>query len=221
MAKAPKCKGPSAKQQSIASSSGGASAGTLRRSRSREKLLQAADQLFRDVGYDATSTRDIIANSGLALGTFYNYFKDKEDLFRALLQERSGSAIAAQREYRRNATSFPEFISRHFEWFFRDIFEDSTWFELFHRNSAAIRDMMSGPHEVQGFAYLEQDLRYLVETGVIARLDTEFAAAAISGISYEMGAIAARRVGGDPAAAAAFATRLLVDGLPWRKENDM
>ena len=50
----------------------------------REAILEAAKVVFADLGYGATSVRDIIRRTGLASGTFYNYFKSKEEVFEAL-----------------------------------------------------------------------------------------------------------------------------------------
>ena len=52
----------------------------------RRKLLDAAVELFIEKGYFNTAVRDIISLSGLGTGTFYNYFTDKEDILRVLLE---------------------------------------------------------------------------------------------------------------------------------------
>ena len=43
-------------------------------------LLQAAFDLFTNKGFAKTTISDIASQSGLAIGTFYLYFKDKYDL---------------------------------------------------------------------------------------------------------------------------------------------
>lgn len=54
----------------------------------REKLLEAALTVFLAEGYSAARLDDIAAAAGVAKGTIYLQFKDKEDLFRALILER-------------------------------------------------------------------------------------------------------------------------------------
>ena len=51
----------------------------------REKILAAADALFGEVGFDAASTRDIAALSGVNKPLVHYHFKNKEDLLRAVL----------------------------------------------------------------------------------------------------------------------------------------
>lgn len=65
----------------------------------REMLLLSAGKLFQDVGYVQASIHRIAAAVNVPKGTFYNYFKSKEDLslrlvdrqFEALNESLSGS----------------------------------------------------------------------------------------------------------------------------------
>lgn len=50
------------------------------------ELLDAAQQLFFERGYERTSVNDIISKIGVAKGTFYHYFKSKEDLLDKLVE---------------------------------------------------------------------------------------------------------------------------------------
>lgn len=65
----------------------------------REKLLDCALDLFIAKGYFNTSIRDIIVASGFGTGTFYNYFIDKEDVLKALLESFAAEIISSIREY--------------------------------------------------------------------------------------------------------------------------
>ena len=48
--------------------------------RTKQKILDAALQLFRGNGLAATTTKQISQKAGIAEGTLFNYFKTKEDL---------------------------------------------------------------------------------------------------------------------------------------------
>jgi len=50
----------------------------------REKIMQSAMENFAKKGFDGTRMEDIAAAAGLAKGTLYLYFKNKEDLFYAI-----------------------------------------------------------------------------------------------------------------------------------------
>lgn len=44
------------------------------------KISKSAIKMFEKKGVDKTTIRDIMSNTDLGLGTFYSYFKDKDDL---------------------------------------------------------------------------------------------------------------------------------------------
>ena len=47
----------------------------------RSALLEAAHEIFRKRGYYASSVSEISRHLGLSAGTFYQYFKNKEQVF--------------------------------------------------------------------------------------------------------------------------------------------
>ncbi len=53
----------------------------------RAQLLSAARIVFARDGYYKASVADIIAEAGVARGTFYNYFESKRAVFQAVLDE--------------------------------------------------------------------------------------------------------------------------------------
>lgn len=52
----------------------------------REKIVNAAIDEFAEYGLENASTNRIVANSGIAKGSFYQYFKDKTDVFDYLME---------------------------------------------------------------------------------------------------------------------------------------
>lgn len=65
----------------------------------RQKFLECAMDLFVERGYANTSVREIIVRSGFGTGTFYNYFIDKEDILKALLEEFANQIISSINSY--------------------------------------------------------------------------------------------------------------------------
>ncbi|MGD2091196.1 MAG: TetR/AcrR family transcriptional regulator [Candidatus Aminicenantes bacterium] len=67
------------------------------------EFLDTARQLFFEKGYEKTSVNDIIEKVGVAKGTFYHYFKSKEDLLDQLVNhftEKSVSRVGELMERR-------------------------------------------------------------------------------------------------------------------------
>ena len=59
----------------------------------RQQILSAARGLFAKRGYHLTTIDDIVAQAGVARGTFYLYFEDKRAIFSDLI-DRFGSQLA-------------------------------------------------------------------------------------------------------------------------------
>lgn len=60
----------------------------------RLEIIRAAEKLFEKNGYAKTPVEAIIKEVGIAKGTFYYYFKAKQDILRALV-EHIGSEVTA------------------------------------------------------------------------------------------------------------------------------
>jgi AcrR family transcriptional regulator len=65
-------------------------------SQRRHELLAAAARLFRDKGFDATSTRDIAAAVGMRSGSPFYHFKSKDALLFAVMAAGMHTALARQ-----------------------------------------------------------------------------------------------------------------------------
>jgi len=63
-------------------------------SRRRRQILDAALVVFLAEGYTAARMDDVAARAGVAKGTIYLHFTDKEALFRSLIQEEIGPVVA-------------------------------------------------------------------------------------------------------------------------------
>lgn len=68
----------------------------------RNEILDVADALFVQKGFDGTSTNDILEKVGIARGTLYYHFKSKEDIMDALIDRYSNCLLGAAREIAAN-----------------------------------------------------------------------------------------------------------------------
>ncbi len=65
-----------------------------RKARTRAGLLAAARQLFAAHGLEHTTIAQIAEHADIAIGSFYNYFRTKEELLDALLEEELSQQLA-------------------------------------------------------------------------------------------------------------------------------
>lgn len=64
----------------------------------KNEILDAANALFAQKGFDGTSTNDILEKVGIARGTLYYHFKSKEDIMDALIERFSSQMFRKARE---------------------------------------------------------------------------------------------------------------------------
>jgi len=72
-----------------------------KKERTKEQILSAALQLFREKGLEGTTTKEISKKAGIAEGTLFNYFKTKEDLALYFFQKETDDLIGWFRGERR------------------------------------------------------------------------------------------------------------------------
>ena len=105
----------------------------------RAAIIAAARVVFAELGYDAAGVRDIVRRTDLASGTFYNYFEDKEAVFRAVVDESAQEIRGRLRIVRAGARTLEAFVGDAYRVLFRFLVEDRLLFELLQRNAGPIR----------------------------------------------------------------------------------
>lgn len=65
----------------------------------RENLIVSARAEFMEKGYTKASLRKICANAGVTTGALYFFFEDKEDLFRAIVEQPLTTLVNMMREH--------------------------------------------------------------------------------------------------------------------------
>jgi AcrR family transcriptional regulator len=90
----------------------------------RRHILEAAEQVFAERGFDAAKLQEISAAAGLSMGTIYSIFPGKAELFDALLEMRGGELLTVAREAASHAgpplealvalgTAYVEYFAEH------------------------------------------------------------------------------------------------------------
>ena len=188
-----------------------------RKAENREKLLAGARQVFAEKGYAAATVRDIVRETDLASGTFYNYFDDKEGAFREVFEEFATAARAAAREQRlRPGVSVEDRIYNAYLSYFQLVVADPQMFEILRRNADAIATLGAEDLFTDAVNELAADMRQWVAEG---QLPTEveewlpYVARSLAGGGFQVAAEMAERGETDAGALARFCCDLLLNGL--------
>src|ERR687885_1627365 len=155
----------------------------------REQLLDAALAVFGAEGYSAAKVSDIVGRAGVAQGTFYLYFRSKQEVVLALFERFQAALIEARRAADPAAPATPEQFRAGVLEKTRAILRAA----FAHRPLAALfmKEAMGADPELAGrlrefhrrMADLsEQGLRQAAAAGLIRPVDPRVAALAINGM---------------------------------------
>lgn len=183
------------------------------KSQNRAAILDAARNVFAELGYDAAGVRDIVRRTELASGTFYNYFPSKESVFRAVLDESAQEIRRRLRAVRARASTVQEFVGDAYRAWFEYLVEDRLLFELMQRNAGPIRAMFGDPILGAGVEELLNDLHGAIARGDLPAFDADYMAGAMAGAALELGVRMTERDPADIDGAARFATELFLGGI--------
>ncbi|MHA7898530.1 MAG: TetR/AcrR family transcriptional regulator [Henriciella sp.] len=83
----------------------------------RQKLLAAFRASFLERGYDATTTQQILSETGLSKGALYHHFRSKADIIEALYEHESRAAIdRAVAQVERKSAPLAQLKASYLEW---------------------------------------------------------------------------------------------------------
>ncbi|WP_448590326.1 TetR/AcrR family transcriptional regulator [Thermoflexus hugenholtzii] len=159
---------------------------TVRGEQTRRRLLEAAEEVFGELGFRRASIAEIVRRAGVAQGTFYLYFDSKEEIFRALVRYMShelrkfiAMAVAGLQDRleieREGYRAFFRFVLQH-RFLYRIVLEsqfvDEEVYREYYRRLA------------EGYA---RGLARAMEAGQIRRMDPETLAYCLMGIAHLLG----------------------------------
>ena len=87
----------------------------------REKLLDAAIEIFFQKGFHATRLEDIVKQAGLSKGILYLYFENKEAIFLALIERLALGNVQKLTQLLNNFDKTEQSIEKIFKGFFDEI----------------------------------------------------------------------------------------------------
>jgi AcrR family transcriptional regulator len=186
-----------------------------RKAENRAKLLAAAKKVFAEKGVGEATARDIVRETDLATGTFYNYFTDKDDCFRVLLDEASETARAMARSQRMQpGRTIEERVAGAYRSYFEWAVSERELFEVFRRNAGVIT-LTPGEEGMfeSGITEMFEDFAEWAKAGEIPEVDFDYLATSTVAAGFQIASRLVERDPPDVEAATRFCTRQFLGGL--------
>jgi AcrR family transcriptional regulator len=157
------------------------------KARRRAAILAAGKKVFSTTGFDAATVRDIVRETDLSSGTFYNYFPDKESVFEELLADVLTELRPRVRQARAQATDGESFIKDAFAAAVDVLLADQANFAFIQRSSNAFRANLYDGQEFAGiFEELRVDMQRGMDAGVLPEFPADLMTAAMVGATLEV-----------------------------------
>jgi AcrR family transcriptional regulator len=179
----------------------------------RAAILEAGRAVFAELGYDSTNVRDIIRRTPLASGTFYNYFKSKEEVFQALHDDgvvRFKPLLAQARAA--SGGDFEAFLVTAFSAYFDFLLRDDEIDRKGGHRQDWTRVRFDTPETLALFDELKADITGFATSNRLSAIDPELLTASVFGIAQEIGDRIIRGKVSDVAGAALFAAHFVLGG---------
>ncbi len=184
------------------------------KARNRAVILAAARKVFARLGFEGATVRDIVRATGLAVGTFYEYYRDKQAIAGAIAEEAWAELRRRLRVIRRDrSVPLEDRVHRAYLAYFRFVQEERELHDVLdHLFWSPLGRARNGP---VGLAVeeLREDLLPDWATGAIGSDDPQVMAAAMVGTGILVTRQLIDRGGFDPEEAARFCARFVLHGV--------
>lgn len=177
----------------------------------RRAILDAARRVFAQLGYETATVRDIIRATDLASGTFYNYFRSKEEVFEALADDGAMRFKPMLRAARDSATSFEDFLERAVRGYFHFLIEEhNDEGQPIAKRGPPVR--ADTPEMIAVYEEVKEGVADVIARGLAPAVDAEYLACTCIGMAQEVGKAMLGRPVRDPDGAARFVVRMILGG---------
>jgi AcrR family transcriptional regulator len=185
----------------------------LAKAANRQTILQAAREVFSELGFDAATVRDIIRRTNLSVGAFYNYYRSKEEVFGALADDGARRFRPILHAQAAKATDFESYLRAAVGAYFDFLAEEQAMWP----GQGMAPDMphaRNTPEMLAVFEEVRQVFADVMDRGLAPKVDLDYLAASCIAVAREIGDRMLIREPVDVDQAVEFVVRLILGGLP-------
>src|SRR3954451_7003085 len=152
----------------------------------RRRLLDAAEQVFGELGYHEASIVKLAEVAGVAAGTFYLYFDSKKAIFDELVRDLNRRVRRAMKEGSSKGTTRLESELLGFEAYFRFTADHPALYRIIRQAEFVSPEMLEFHYEKLAPGYVE-GLRESMARGEVGAIDPEVSAWALMAAGEMLG----------------------------------
>jgi len=150
----------------------------------RSLIINAGIKVFLEKGISNATVRDIIRKTSLASGTFYNYFKSKEEVLIAALDESAIEIGQELRSQRKDAKNLEEFIYSQINPFFEFARDHSELFMIMSSNLNDVKAFsVETPMMTLEIESLKEDIIIGINNGILPDVDPDYFCSVIQSVA--------------------------------------
>ena len=144
------------------------------KTKNRRLILEAGIRVFIDKGVAETTVRDIIRSTGLASGTFYNYFNSKEEVLVAIFDDFAKEIGKSVRDENVQPESFEEFLRIKLTRFFKFVSSKPEIYMIMSNNHNLVNNFsINTPQIILEIDYLKEEISDYIKKGVFPNFDVD------------------------------------------------
>lgn len=156
---------------------------TARGEATRRKILDAAEEVFGELGYYEASIAEITRRAGVAQGTYYIYFHSKREIFAELVEDIGKRLRAQMRAAIAGVSNRLEIERRGFEAFFTYVAEHRRIYSIVQEAERVAPDAFFDYYRKISQGYI-RSLARAMDDGEVRAMDPEALAYALMGIGH-------------------------------------
>lgn len=180
----------------------------------RSAILDAAREVFGELGFETATVRDIIRRTGLSVGAFYNYYRSKEEVFDALADDGARRFRPILQAQSAQATDFASYLRAAVTAYFNFIAsEQAAWGDA-APGGEAIMHVRNTPELLAVYAEVRGAFAATMDRDLAAKVDLDYLTASAIAVAREVGERMMHRRPLDVTGAADFVVRLIMGGVP-------
>ena len=154
------------------------------KTKNRQAIIEAGIRIFIDKGVSETTVRDIIRSTGLASGTFYNYFNSKEEVLVAIFDDFAKEIGKSVRDENVQPESFEEFLRIKLSRFFKFVSSKPEIYMIMSNNHNLVNNFsINTPQIILEIDYLKEEISDYIKKGVFPNFDVDLFALVVRPIT--------------------------------------